>query len=169
MLLSPDRNHSNSWMIERRCSFLVVTSGKPAERSKRIWCPNTLSVPVPVRSSLRARVAHQSHHVQVLLHLSLCLPGRAICHDHHNSATRHHRHRQNLAHCDPIERKVAQVRVRNAVELDSKAEYAVQQQEQARYRHVGSWFRRVPPQYRKQDERLRETPRTASTDAASGR
>ena len=25
-------------MIERRCSFLVVSSGKPSARSKRIWC-----------------------------------------------------------------------------------------------------------------------------------
>jgi squalene cyclase len=49
-LLEPCRNHSSSWMIERRCSFLVVTSGKPALRSKRIWWPNTERVPVPVRS-----------------------------------------------------------------------------------------------------------------------
>ena len=30
MLVSPRMNHSSSWMIERRCSFLVVTSGKPS-------------------------------------------------------------------------------------------------------------------------------------------
>ena len=30
MLVSPFRNHSSSWMIERRCSFFVVTSGKPS-------------------------------------------------------------------------------------------------------------------------------------------
>jgi hypothetical protein len=29
MLVSPRRNQSSSMMIERRCSFLVVTSGKP--------------------------------------------------------------------------------------------------------------------------------------------
>ena len=28
-------------MIDFRCSFLVVTSGKPSARSKRIWWPNT--------------------------------------------------------------------------------------------------------------------------------
>ena len=39
-------------MMERRCTFLVVTSGKPSDRSKRIWWPNTLFVPVPVRSPL---------------------------------------------------------------------------------------------------------------------
>ena len=53
MLVSPGRNHSSSWMIDFRCSFLVVTSGKPPARSKRIWWPNTDSVPVPVRSLLR--------------------------------------------------------------------------------------------------------------------
>src|ERR1044071_532491 len=41
-------------MIERRCSFFVVSSGKPAPRSKRSCRPKTLSVPVPVRSDLRA-------------------------------------------------------------------------------------------------------------------
>ena len=51
-LPSPRRNQSSSRMIERRCTFLVVTSGKPSRRSKRIWWPNTLFVPVPVRSAL---------------------------------------------------------------------------------------------------------------------
>ena len=32
MLVSPFRNQSSSWMIERRCSFLVVTSGKPSRQ-----------------------------------------------------------------------------------------------------------------------------------------
>ena len=31
--------------------FLVVTNGNPADRSNRIWCPNRLRVPVPVRSA----------------------------------------------------------------------------------------------------------------------
>ena len=51
-LPSPRRNQSSSRMIERRCTFFVVTSGKPSLRSKRIWWPNTLFVPVPVRSPL---------------------------------------------------------------------------------------------------------------------
>ena len=38
--------------MERRCTFFVVTSGKPSLRSKRIWYPKTLVVPVPVRSAL---------------------------------------------------------------------------------------------------------------------
>ena len=38
-------------------SFLVVTSGKPAERSNRSWCPKTLRVPVPVRSDLATPVS----------------------------------------------------------------------------------------------------------------
>ena len=36
-LVSPRRNHSSSWTIERKCTRLVVTSGNPAARSKRIW------------------------------------------------------------------------------------------------------------------------------------
>src|SRR5688572_23183623 len=48
----PVRNHSSSTMIDFKCTFLVVTSGKPSLRSKRIWWPNTLLVPVPVRSAL---------------------------------------------------------------------------------------------------------------------
>ena len=50
MLVSPLRNHSSSWMMLFRCTFLVVTSGKPSARSNRIWGPNTDTVPVPVRS-----------------------------------------------------------------------------------------------------------------------
>src|SRR6188472_1220594 len=53
-LVSPRRNHSSSANTDRVWTFLVVTSGKPSPRSKRIWCPNTDSVPVPVRSPLSA-------------------------------------------------------------------------------------------------------------------
>src|SRR5215213_1190644 len=49
-LVSPRMNHNSSPNTDRVCTFLVVTSGKPAARSKRIWCPKTLRVPVPVRS-----------------------------------------------------------------------------------------------------------------------
>ncbi len=35
-LVSPARNQSSSWTIDFRCSFLVVVSGKPSPRSKRI-------------------------------------------------------------------------------------------------------------------------------------
>ena len=38
-------------MIDLRCSFLVVSSGKPSRRSKRACAPKTESVPVPVRSA----------------------------------------------------------------------------------------------------------------------
>ncbi len=31
-LVSPARNHSSSWMIDFRCSFFVVTSGKPSRQ-----------------------------------------------------------------------------------------------------------------------------------------
>ena len=30
MLVSPFRNQSSSWMIDLRCSFFVVTIGKPS-------------------------------------------------------------------------------------------------------------------------------------------
>src|SRR5689334_6581090 len=49
-LVSPRRNHSSSANTDRVWIFFVVTSGKPAARSKRIWCPKTDRVPVPVRS-----------------------------------------------------------------------------------------------------------------------
>src|SRR4051812_13295106 len=49
-LVSPRRNHSSSAKTDRVWTFFVVTSGKPADRSKRIWWPKTESVPVPVRS-----------------------------------------------------------------------------------------------------------------------
>ena len=49
-LVSPRMNHSSSPKIDRVCTFLVVTSGNPSARSKRIWWPKTLRVPVPVRS-----------------------------------------------------------------------------------------------------------------------
>jgi hypothetical protein len=54
MLVEPARNQISSWMMDLRCTFLVVTSGKPACKSKRIWWPNTERVPVPVRSVLTA-------------------------------------------------------------------------------------------------------------------
>src|SRR5471030_1011751 len=37
-------------MMDLRCTFLVVTSGNPWARSKRIWWPKMERVPVPVRS-----------------------------------------------------------------------------------------------------------------------
>jgi hypothetical protein len=40
--------------MDLKCTRLVVISGKPAARSKRIWYPNTDNVPVPVRSGFAA-------------------------------------------------------------------------------------------------------------------
>ena len=51
MLVSPEMNQRSSYMMDFRCTFLVVRSGNPAPRSKRIWYPKTLCVPTPVRSS----------------------------------------------------------------------------------------------------------------------
>src|SRR6476619_1757311 len=61
MLVSPRRNHSSSCTIERRCTFLVVTSGKPSARLNRICQPNTLRVPVPVRSAFSVACAFTCH------------------------------------------------------------------------------------------------------------
>ena len=67
--MSPRRNHSSSTMIERKCSFLVVSSGKPSARSKRICAPNQDSVPVPVRSCCSTpAVEDQLHEVEILAH-----------------------------------------------------------------------------------------------------
>ncbi|MCY1377221.1 hypothetical protein D9M69_647790 [compost metagenome] len=60
MLVSPRRNHSSSMKIDRVCSFFVVSSGKPLDKSKRIWRPNTPRVPVPVRSSRRTPFSRMS-------------------------------------------------------------------------------------------------------------
>ena len=69
MLVSPARNHRSSWMMDLRCSFLVVTSGKPSSSAKRIWWPKTLSVPVPVRVVLARAVAqHAVQEIEILLH-----------------------------------------------------------------------------------------------------
>src|SRR5690625_226049 len=38
--------------MEGKCNFFVVKIGKPFAKLKRIWYPNTLRVPTPVRSDL---------------------------------------------------------------------------------------------------------------------
>ena len=43
-------NHNNSYTIDFKCNFFVVTIGKPLLKSNLIWCPKTLLVPVPVLS-----------------------------------------------------------------------------------------------------------------------
>jgi hypothetical protein len=69
MLVSPCRNHSSSWMIERRCSFLVVSSGKtlgqveahlPAEHRARAGA-GAVGFDVPV-------FEHVAHQVEVGAH-----------------------------------------------------------------------------------------------------
>src|ERR1700729_2480330 len=47
-------------MMDFRCTFLVVTSGKPSARSKRIWWPKIDRVPVPVRSRFSTPVSRTS-------------------------------------------------------------------------------------------------------------
>ena len=56
-------------MIDFRCTFLVVTSGKPSARSKRIWWPKIERVPVPVRSVFSTPVSRTSlQQIEILLH-----------------------------------------------------------------------------------------------------
>ena len=51
------------------CTRLVVTSGNPSARSKRICQPNSDSVPVPVRSLLgSAALAHGAQQLKIGLH-----------------------------------------------------------------------------------------------------
>ena len=53
-------------MIDLRCSFLVVITGSPLARSKRICQPKTERVPVPVRSDFVGAVfQHVAHQVEV--------------------------------------------------------------------------------------------------------
>src|SRR3954471_17672661 len=44
--------------MDLRCTFFVVTRGKPSFRSKRICWPKMLRVPVPVRSVLGVPCAY---------------------------------------------------------------------------------------------------------------
>ncbi len=67
-LVSPRRNHSSSPKTERVWTFLVVTSGKPAARSKRIWWPKTPACRCRCgRPSPRPRRG-SAEEVEVLLH-----------------------------------------------------------------------------------------------------
>ena len=52
IFVSPCKNHNNSLLIKPNATRFVVKSGNPFCKSKRIWYPNTLFVPVPVRSVL---------------------------------------------------------------------------------------------------------------------
>ena len=55
--------------MDLRCSFLVVTSGKPSLRSKRIWCPNTERVPIAGAVALVGAVGENSlDQVMILAH-----------------------------------------------------------------------------------------------------
>ena len=65
-------------MIDRGCTFFVVTSGKPRRRSKRIWWPKTLRVPVPVRSPSRRRVEDALEEIEVCLHRLKLTPAHTL-------------------------------------------------------------------------------------------
>src|SRR5207342_2417620 len=143
MLVSPFRNHSNSWTIERRCSFFVVTSGKPSRRSKRICQPNTLRVPVPVRSAFSAPCSRTwrsrsrycfTPSTRLRSHDRLRLHRRCVARTPQAiQAERDHRQFQHLAHGQPAEGEIAELRIGYAHELDDEAETPVHQGEQGRY------------------------------------
>src|SRR5690606_3443811 len=68
----------------------------------------------------------------------------------------HHRRAQHLPHREPAEREVADVLVRQPVELDEKAEHAVAGQEQAGNRHRRTRLRRERPQDDEEHEPLEQ-------------
>src|SRR5690606_1165656 len=122
MLVSPRRNHSNSCTIERRCSFLVVTSGKPSRRSKRICQPNTLRVPVPVRSPFSVPCSStwpsSSRYCRISALRRRRLQGRGAPRlPQPEQPQRDQRQAQQLPHGQPAEREVAELGVGDPHEL----------------------------------------------------
>src|SRR5215469_3259071 len=144
-LVSPRRNHNSSYTSDGRWIFLVVTSGKPVPRSKRICCANSASVPVPVRSALctpSARMRPISSRYCFIgraspgslggPHLGRCEVARGLPHPvgpgQHPGAREDHRQRQHLSFREPAAREVADVLIRHAHELDEEARHAVYEQ-----------------------------------------
>ena len=177
MLVSPCRNHSSSCTIERRCSFLVVTSGKPSRRSKRICQPNTLRVPVPVRSAFSAPCSRtwRSRSRYCFIDVSPPAPSATGCgcsvgalreQPQPDTGRARSAAAQHLAHRQPAEGEVAELRIGHAHELDEEAEHAVQQREQARHAIARPRLARVPATARRTSPALRARPGTAATDGA---
>ena len=135
MLVSPRRNQSSSCTIDFRCSFLVVTSGKPCARSKRICQPNTLRVPVPVRSAFSVpcsstwRSRSRYWRIRRPSFCGACCAAIAAGRQQRRRAARQpqqhdadddQRQRQDLAHRQPVERDETELHVGLAHEFDPK-------------------------------------------------
>jgi hypothetical protein len=69
MLVSPFKNHRSSWMIERRCSFLVVSAGNPVGQVKAHLVPEhaARAGAGPV-VAVKALIENQAQEVMILLH-----------------------------------------------------------------------------------------------------
>ena len=78
MLVSPFRNHSSSWMIERRCSFLVVTSGKPGQVEAHLPAEHAAGAGAGAVGLLGAVLEYVAKKIQVLLHFAASAAGCGI-------------------------------------------------------------------------------------------
>ena len=122
MLVSPCRNHSSSCTIERRCSFLVVTSGKPsaqveahlpAEHAARAGAGAVGLVACRARARARSRSRYGCIGTAPA---AASGDGSAGCsvgarRDNHSQhqAERDQRQAQHLAHREPAEGEVAEL------------------------------------------------------------
>ena len=69
MLVSPFRNHSSSWMMERKCSFLVVTAGNPcAEVEAHLVAEHGTGAGAGAVGLGRALITYPPQQIEVLLH-----------------------------------------------------------------------------------------------------
>ena len=161
MLVSPRRNQISSCTIDFRCSFLVVTSGKPSARSKRICRPNTLRVPVPVRSAFSVPCSstwrRRSRYWRIRRLRAAAVAAarqrrRAARQPKQHDADDDQRQRQDLAHRQPVERDETELHVGLAHELDAEAEQAVKQREQTRHRITRPRLARIEPEHREQHD-----------------
>src|SRR5690606_10156996 len=139
-------------MMERRWHFLVVTRGKPSARSKRIWWPNTLQVPVPVRSLLKvpdSRARRISSRYCFMPYIPLAIPP-----PDEGGTEQNHWYTEQLTHGQPAEGQVADMGIRLAEEFDEKAESAIAHGEQAAYAHGRARPAGKEPEYDKQHHTL---------------
>ena len=69
MLVSPFRNHSSSWMMDLRCTLLVVSSGKPAfEVEPQLRAEDAERAGAGAVVLARAVLEHVPHQVEVGAH-----------------------------------------------------------------------------------------------------
>src|SRR5690606_26308650 len=134
--------------MDFRWHFLVVTIGKPSARSKRICWPNTLQVPVPVRSLLKVPVS-RTRRISSRYCFMPCILF-AVGPPHQGSAGQNHGYTQQLTEGQPAEGQVADVAVRLTDEFDDETEHPVADAEQAADGHGRPRLAGVDPENGKQ-------------------